>query len=117
MQPDRSIGAHVKTRELSGEVRAAPTKASLQSKWLPAAGSPPLRPSKTISPFLSSTFCRRLPRFQRLSFLRGQVDEKPSRTVAAAAGSVRSHLYELPTTRTSASEPGPKRRRKGAHLR
>ena len=26
-QPDRSIGAHVKIRELSGEVRAAPTKA------------------------------------------------------------------------------------------
>ena len=117
MQPDRSIGAHVKIRELSGERRASPTEASAAVEAATSRRQPAATPQQDDITFFVIDVLERIAAIQRLSFLRGQVDEKPSRTVAAAAGSVRSHLYELPTTRTSASEPGPKRRRKGAHLR
>ena len=99
MQPDRSIGAHIKIREVSGEVRAVPTKASAAVEAATSRRQPTSTPQQDDITFLAIDVLSRIAEIQRLSFLRGQVDGKrPSRTVArpaGSAGSVRSHLYEF----------------------
>ena len=53
IQPDRSIGAHVKTRELSGEVRAAPTKASAAVEAATSRRQPAATPQQDDITFLA----------------------------------------------------------------
>ena len=74
MQPDRSIGAHVKIRELSGERRASPTEASAAVEAATSRRQPAATPQQDDITFFVIDVLERIAAIQPLSFLRGQVD-------------------------------------------